>query len=103
LGLGSESLVVSDPKGQVTIKLNPSPNSVSDALEVDGTYLRKKISERRRKGVKAFLIDQSTLRGIGNPYVEMKYFGRQKFLQSPLWVRSLITSLMIWRPLYEVC
>jgi formamidopyrimidine-DNA glycosylase len=70
LGLGDESLVVRDHKGQVTIKLNPSPSSVPDALEVDGTYLRRKISERRRTGVKAFLIDQSILRGIGNAYVD---------------------------------
>lgn len=70
LGLGDNSLVVSDYRGQVTIKLNPSPSSVPDALEVDGTYLRRKISERRRKEVKAFLIDQSILRGIGNAYVD---------------------------------
>lgn len=70
LSLGEESLVVSDPEGQVSLKLNPSPSSVPDALEVDGTYLRRKISERRRKGVKAFLIDQSILRGIGNAYVD---------------------------------
>jgi formamidopyrimidine-DNA glycosylase len=70
LGLGDESLVVSDPKGRIVLKLNPSPSSAPDALEVDGTYLRRKISERRRKGVKAFLIDQSILRGIGNAYVD---------------------------------
>jgi len=70
LSLGDESLVVSDPKGRVVLKLNPSPSSVPDALEVDGTYLRRKISERRRKGVKAFFLDQSILRGIGNAYVD---------------------------------
>jgi formamidopyrimidine-DNA glycosylase len=70
LGLGDESLVVSDPKGRVALKLNPSPTSVPDALEVDNTYLRRKISERPRTGVKAFLIDQSLLRGIGNAYVD---------------------------------
>lgn len=70
LGLGGQSLVVSDPKGRATIKLNPSPSPVPDALEVDGTYLRSKISARRKKGVKAFLIDQSILRGIGNAYVD---------------------------------
>ena len=70
LSLGGESLVVSDPEGQVSLKLNPSLSSVPDALEVEGTYLRRKISERRKKGVKAFLIDQSLLRGIGNAYVD---------------------------------
>lgn len=38
LGLGDKSLVVSDREGRVALKLNPSPNSVPDALEVDGTY-----------------------------------------------------------------
>jgi len=70
LGLGNESLVVSDPKGGVTLKLNPSRSQVPDALEVEGTYLRRKISERPRTGVKAFLLDQSILRGIGNAYVD---------------------------------
>jgi formamidopyrimidine-DNA glycosylase len=70
LRLGDESLVVSDPKRQVTVKLNPPPISVPDALEVNGTYLRRKIAERPRTGVKAFLIDQSILRGIGNAYVD---------------------------------
>jgi len=70
LRLENESLVVSDPKGQVTLKLNPPPNLVPDALEVDGTYLRTKISERPRMRVKAFLMDQSILRGIGNAYAD---------------------------------
>ena len=70
LGLGDESLVISDPKGQVALNLNPSPSTVPDALEVDGTYFRRKIAERPRTGVKAFLIDQSILRGIGNAYVD---------------------------------
>jgi formamidopyrimidine-DNA glycosylase len=65
-----EALVVSDPKGQVVLKLNPPTSSVPDALEVGSAYLRKKISERPRKQVKAFLIDQSLLRGIGNAYVD---------------------------------
>ena len=46
LSLGEESLVVSDPEGQVSLKLNPSPSSVPDALAVDGTYLRRKIAEK---------------------------------------------------------
>ncbi|HKN85987.1 MAG TPA: hypothetical protein VJV04_03925 [Nitrospiraceae bacterium] len=37
---------------------------------MDAAYLRRKIAERRRKEVKAFLIDQSILRGIGNAYVD---------------------------------
>lgn len=70
LGFDKESLVVSDPKELATMKLNPSPSSIPDALEVDGTYLRRKISKRSRKQVKAFLVDQTILRGIGNAYAD---------------------------------
>lgn len=70
LRLDGETLVVSDPKGQVALKLNPTPSSVPDALEVDGAYLRGKISEKRRTLVKPFLLDQSILRGIGNAYID---------------------------------
>ena len=64
------SLVVSDPKNLVTVNLNPAPSMVPDALEVDGVYLRKKMSERPRTLAKAFLIDQSIVRGIGNAYAD---------------------------------
>jgi formamidopyrimidine-DNA glycosylase len=72
LGLGDDSLVVSDPdpKAHVALKLNPPPSSVPDALEVDGAYLRRKISEKPRLRVKAFLIDPTILRGIGNAYAD---------------------------------
>jgi formamidopyrimidine-DNA glycosylase len=70
LGFENESLVISDPKELATLKLNPSPSSIPDALEVDSTYLRTKISKRPRKQVKAFLIDQTILRGIGNAYAD---------------------------------
>lgn len=50
LGLEDEYLVVSDPdpKVHVALKLNPSPSTVPDALEVDGVYLRMKIAKRSR-------------------------------------------------------
>lgn len=64
------SLVVSDPKNLVTIKLNPVPSTVPDALEIDGAYLRRKISEKPRTLAKAFLIDQAIVRGIGNAYAD---------------------------------
>lgn len=64
------SLVVNVPKKLVTVKLNPIPSTVPDALEVNGTYLRRKISERPRTLAKAFLIDQAIIRGIGNAYAD---------------------------------
>ena len=67
---GSLSLVVSDPKDLVTVKVNPIPSSVPDALEIDGTYLRRKVAERPRVRAKAFLMDQAIMRGIGNAYAD---------------------------------
>jgi formamidopyrimidine-DNA glycosylase len=90
---GSLSLVVSDPKGLVTVKVNAIPSSVPDALEVEGTYLRRKIAEKPRVRAKAFLMDQAIIRGVG------KYFGKQGFLQHLLSAKFLTTSLMISRRL----
>jgi formamidopyrimidine-DNA glycosylase len=70
LGFEDESLVVSDPKRLVALNLNSTPNSVPDALEVDGAYLRMKMAKRPRMGVKAFLTEPSILRGIGNAYAD---------------------------------
>lgn len=54
LGLENESLVISDYKKLVTLKLNPPTSSVPDALEVDSAYLREKVSETRRCGSRSF-------------------------------------------------
>jgi formamidopyrimidine-DNA glycosylase len=64
------ALVVNDPKWLVTVKLNPRPATAPDALDVDRDYLLKKISEKPKLVAKAFLIDQSILRGIGNAYAD---------------------------------
>ena len=90
----SLSLVVSDPKGLVTVKVNAIPSSVPDALEVDGAYLRRKIAEKPRVQAKGFLMDQSIIRGIGNAYAD-EILCKQRFLQHPLSAKSPTTSLMI--------
>lgn len=64
------SLVVADPKGLVTVNLNPAPPNVLDALEINGDYLRKKALDKPKALAKAFLIDQSIVRGIGNAYAD---------------------------------
>ena len=64
------ALVVKDPKGLVTVNLNPTTSNVPDSLDVDEAYLRKKISEKPKLLAKAFLIDQSIVRGIGNAYAD---------------------------------
>ena len=63
-------LVVTDPKVMVTAKLNPPESKVPDALDIDVDYLRTKIAKKARMQAKAFLIDQSIMRGIGNAYAD---------------------------------
>ena len=64
------SLAVSDHRGLATVRVNPIPSSVPDALEVDLMYLRRKIAEKPRVRAKAFLMDQAIIRGIGNAYAD---------------------------------
>ena len=54
----------------MTVRVNPIPSSVPDALDVDETYLRRKIAERSRVRAKPFLMDQAIIRGIGNAYAD---------------------------------
>jgi len=63
-------LVVTDPKVMVTAKLNPPPSKVPDALDIDVEYLRQKIAKKSKMMAKAFLIDQSIFRGVGNAYAD---------------------------------
>jgi formamidopyrimidine-DNA glycosylase len=64
------ALVVNDPRGLTVVNLNPVAATVPDALEIDGDYVRMKISTNRSLLAKAFLIDQSIVRGIGNAYAD---------------------------------
>src|SRR6185369_5378622 len=64
------TLVVTDPKVMVTAKLNPPESKVPDALDIDVDYLRTKIAKKSKMLAKAFLIDQSIMRGIGNAYAD---------------------------------
>jgi formamidopyrimidine-DNA glycosylase len=64
------TLVASDPKGLLSVKLNHPPSKVPDALDIDVDYLRGKIAKKLKMVAKAFLIDQSIVRGIGNAYAD---------------------------------
>lgn len=64
------SLVITDPKGLAKVALNPQPGAAPDALEVSAAYLREKAAAKPRTLMKAFLIDQAVLRGIGNAYAD---------------------------------
>lgn len=65
-----DSLVISDPKGLVTLKLNPVASPVPDALVATKDYLKGKISAKPKTLVKVFLLDQGIIRGIGNAYAD---------------------------------
>lgn len=64
------SFIVSDPRGWARIRLNPELPAAPDALapEFSFEYFREKLKEARAKSIKAVLIDQEIVRGIGNAY-----------------------------------
>jgi formamidopyrimidine-DNA glycosylase len=65
-------LVVSDPKGWATFTLDARPSTVPDALsnEFNVGYLCEKLRSCTATTMKAFLIDQEVVRGIGNAYAD---------------------------------
>ncbi|HUT25848.1 MAG TPA: DNA-formamidopyrimidine glycosylase family protein [Sumerlaeia bacterium] len=69
---GGEWLVVSDPDGWATFRLDSKPPTAPDALadEFTADYLRASLRRSSCVAVKAFLVDQRILRGIGNAYAD---------------------------------
>lgn len=67
-----EHLVVSDPNGWAKFTLDAEPCNVPDALSNDfnARYLREKLKFCPATTMKAFLIDQNIVRGIGNAYAD---------------------------------
>ena len=67
-----QALVISDFQGLCKITFNPIKTNVPDALgeAFDFEYLRNQVNNNRRKNVKAFLIDQNIVKGIGNAYAD---------------------------------
>lgn len=66
---GGRGLALTDYQGAATPTLDPEERDVPDALDVDIAYLAEKFS-RKRSPVKAVLMDQKLLRGIGNAYAD---------------------------------
>jgi formamidopyrimidine-DNA glycosylase len=68
----SEWLVVSDPDGWATFRLDPKPSAAPDALapEFTADYLRATLCANPGLAVKSFLCDQRLVRGIGNAYAD---------------------------------
>jgi len=64
-------LVLTDYQGAANIALNPEVKNSPDALsdEVDYDFLKEKLSKKKTT-IKAFLLDQKNIRGIGNAYAD---------------------------------
>ena len=72
IGFGEEALVISDIQGMCKVTFNPAPTNTPDALGESFTfaYLQNAVRRNQRKNIKAFLIDQSIVKGIGNAYAD---------------------------------
>jgi formamidopyrimidine-DNA glycosylase len=65
------ALVVTDPKGWAKISLNPKAGAEApDALDVTVDYLEQRFRKQPKMLIKAFLVDQKLIQGIGNAYAD---------------------------------
>ncbi|GAW69081.1 formamidopyrimidine-DNA glycosylase [Geoanaerobacter pelophilus] len=65
------ALAVSDPKGWATLTLNPQPErEAPDALDVSLEQLQQLCARKPKALIKALLLDQSLIGGIGNAYAD---------------------------------
>lgn len=68
---GGSALAVTDPKGWATVTLNPkAEKEAPDALEITSEYLQQLCAKKPRALIKALLIDQAVIGGIGNAYAD---------------------------------
>lgn len=67
-----QALVVADFQGLCKVTFNPTMTDVPDALGETFTfeYLLNAVNNNRRKNIKAFLINQDIIKGIGNAYAD---------------------------------
>jgi len=67
-----DTIVFSDRGSLCTVKYNPAASNVPDALDRAFTldYFLDIARKKQRTNVKAFLINQSIVKGIGNAYVD---------------------------------
>ena len=68
----SQAFVIADYQGLCRVSLNPKSSKAPDALADTFTYeyLRGCLKKNQLKNIKAVLIDQNAVRGIGNAYVD---------------------------------
>jgi len=72
LAFEHETIVFSDPGGLCTVRYMPLLDGAPDALDerFSLSYFLEKAKKRSRTNIKAFLIDQKVVRGIGNAYAD---------------------------------
>ena len=64
-------MLITDPKGWVKIALNPESHvEAPDALTITAEYLHAVFRKQSKMLVKAFLLDQNLIGGIGNAYAD---------------------------------
>lgn len=71
LVFNKKALVLSDEKGLAKVSLNPELSHVPEAIDdanFSKEYFYMIIDKYKRKNIKALLIDQKIIRGIGNAY-----------------------------------
>ena len=66
---GGKGLALTDFQKAATLTLDPKDSDAPDAMEVDFSYLEKKLGSTRTP-VKTALMDQKIIRGIGNAYAD---------------------------------
>jgi len=68
----NETIVFSDMDGLCTVRYMPSPDNAPDAFDDAFTlsYFLAAAKKKSRTNVKAFLIDQKIVKGIGNAYAD---------------------------------
>lgn len=69
---GDKILVMNDFMGQAKVFLDPDIPNVPDPFSEEFTeeYLKQRIAEKKRTMIKAFLINQDNILGIGNAYAD---------------------------------
>jgi formamidopyrimidine-DNA glycosylase len=68
----SGAFVIADFQGLCRVTLNPKPSKAPDAMSDTFTfaYFKNELKRNALKNIKAVLIDQNVVRGIGNAYVD---------------------------------
>ncbi|RZJ90966.1 MAG: formamidopyrimidine-DNA glycosylase [Chryseobacterium sp.] len=69
LNFGKESLYLTDFQNQARPILNPEPSDVPDALAITREHFSELLG-KKKSDIKTVLLDQKSIRGIGNAYAD---------------------------------